>query len=255
MRAHAGFLIFTLIAASVLCGCKTESKLLPPSLVPEGATVEKVDPTAAAEHKRSPKAVTCFTAGQCAETRGDTLQGMERQKEFDLALGYYQQALELDPKFTMATIRIARIHEKNRQLPRAFTVYQEALKANEKDAGLWCELGMLHGRQKQFDKSIECLQKAVQLEPTNQTYSNNLGWSLARAGKFDQSLEHFTRSLGAARAHYNLARMARHLGKEDVCQQHLNAALQADPQFSDARQMMNGADPGVMQAEHTAAPQ
>jgi Tfp pilus assembly protein PilF len=222
--------------------------------LPEGVTVEKPSPDTEPVAKRPPKASTCLSAAQCLEAGGDMAEGPKRQHQYDQAIAGYKQALEIDPTLSMATIHLARLHEKLGQMPLALGVYEAGLKNNPKDAGLWCELGMFHGRQKRFDKSIECLERAVELEPQNQVYSNNLGWSLARAGRFDQSFEHFAKTLGPARAHYNLALMARHLGDEALCRQHLAAALRLEPQLAEARKMLEepmparGDDPQVLQA-------
>lgn len=221
--------------------------------LPEGAKVEKADESKDAETAKRPlKASTIFTAAVCLETGGDRTEGLKRQHQYDQAMAAYKQALQLDPKFTSATARIARLHEKMGQVAVAEAHFLQAVKDHPDDPSLWCELGMFHGRQKRFDQAVECLGRAVSLEPESQIYANHLGWGLARAGRFDESFEHFRRTLGPARAHYNLARMARHLKQEDLCQQHLQAALQIEPQLADARRMLEQQagpveDPAVIQ--------
>jgi tetratricopeptide (TPR) repeat protein len=224
------------LTAVLLLGCKTEEKVLPPGTpLPEGVSVEKAD---AKGPKRTPKATTCVSVAQYLEAGGDLAEGVKRQQLYDQAIAGYKQALELDPRCSQATIRLARLHEKLGQIPLAVAAYKNGLAANPHDAAVWCEYGMFHGRQKRFDEAIRCLQQAVALEPQNQFYHNYLGWCLARAGRFQESFEHFSQTLGPARAHCNVARMARHVGREDVCQHHLREALKLDPNFAEARALL-----------------
>ncbi|MCS6976131.1 MAG: tetratricopeptide repeat protein [Gemmatales bacterium] len=227
------------LTALFMFACKTEEKVLPPGTpLPEGVTVEKADKQGAAGPKRLPKATTCVSAAQVLEDGGDLAEGAKKQQLYDQAIAGYRQALEIDPKCSAATIRLARLYEKLGQMPRAVATFEQGLKNNPKDAAVWSELGMYHGRRKNFDESIRCLRQAVALDPQNQTYNNNLGWCLARAGRFDESYQHFARLFGPARAHYNVARMARHMGREDVCRHHATEALRHDPNLADARQLL-----------------
>ena len=66
------------------------------------------------------------------------------------------------------------------------------------------------------------------------TYARLCGWTLARAGRFDESYKHFSKTVGPAQAHYNVARMMEHLGKPELSKRHLRAALKANPSFDEA---------------------
>lgn len=224
--------------------------------LPDGAIVEKAEDKRDADvAKRPPKPSTLMTAGQCLESGGDKAEGPQKQTQYGQAALAYQQALEQDPKLTSAMLKLARVHEKMGQLPQAEGRYQEILSKNPNDAALWSEFGMFQARQKRFDRSVEYFAKAASLEPGNPVYANHLGFGLARAGRFDESLEHFSKTVGPARAHYNLARMTRHMGREDLAQQHLQTALQIDPQFADARRMLepqaeSTGDPAIVQVQN-----
>lgn len=236
---RSNVVVIAFLTAATLLGCKTEEKVLPPGTpLPEGVTIEKADKQTGSGPKRTPKAMTCVSAAQVLEDGGDLAEGVKRQQLYDQAMAGYKQALEIDPKCTAATIRLARLHEKLGQMPMALAAFEQGLKNNPQDAAVWSDLGMFHGRRRNFDEAIRCLRQAVALDPQNQTYSNNLGWCLARAGRFDESFEHFAKMFGPARAHYNVARMARHMGREDVCSYHAAQALRHDPTLAEARQLL-----------------
>ena len=50
--------------------------------------------------------------------------------------------------------------------------------------------------------------------------------------------ECFRRIDGEARAHYNLARMLRHMKQDDLCWQQLQLAVQKDPKLQEARTLL-----------------
>jgi superkiller protein 3 len=163
----------------------------------------------------------------------------------------YEQALSIDPKNRTSLIGLARVQSKQGNHPRAVESYRAAVQVNPNDAELWHEFGMCWGRQKQWDQAIPALYKAVSLDPRNAIYSNNYGWTLARAGQFQDSFEHFCRTVGEARAHYNLARMAQHLGQTNLSRQYAEAALRVDPQLAEAQQLLaqldEAGDPNIRQ--------
>jgi tetratricopeptide (TPR) repeat protein len=150
----------------------------------------------------------------------------------------YEQALETDPTMHVATIRLARLHEKMGDGAAAAKCLEDALVKHPQEAIFWCELGLCRARQKDWDRAIKHLQRAAQLEPKSPVYSNHVGWALARAGLLDESLEHFRRTVGDARAYYNLAKMTKHLNRPDLSREYVAAALSIDPQFAEDREFL-----------------
>ncbi len=103
---------------------------------------------------------------------------------------------------------------------------------------MWFDLGMCYSRQKDLAQARQCYQKALDLDPENLSYMKQMGFTLARLGQTDQGLAYLTRAMGAALAHYNLARMMDHMGQPDQCRRHLELALQINPSLPQAREML-----------------
>jgi tetratricopeptide (TPR) repeat protein len=189
--------------------------------------------------KRTPQAATCAKAGLMFEQAADkTKTELSRRPLIEQARQAYRQALEIDPKNQAALLGQARLYEKEGKYAEAVAIYQKALDAAPKDSVVWFELGMCWGRQKEWAPALTCLQRAASLAPENATYANHLGFALARAERYEESLDRFRRVVGEAQANYNVARMSRHNGRADVCRQYLQAAVAADPQFTDAQHML-----------------
>jgi Tfp pilus assembly protein PilF len=189
--------------------------------------------------KRQPKAETCSSYGAAAEQAADgSKDPSAKASAYRQARIAYEQSLSIDAKNRLAMLGIARIASKEGNPQKAVDLFTAALKVYPQDAELWHELGMCWGKQKQFDQAIPCLAKAVTLDPKNPTYSNNYGWTLARAGYYQESFDHFSRTVGEAQANYKLALMSMHLGNPELCRQYVTAALQVDPQFPAAQQLL-----------------
>jgi tetratricopeptide (TPR) repeat protein len=156
----------------------------------------------------------------------------------DKARKAYQQALRVDPKCLPAYQALANLYLVLDDREHAVATYQRALKMAPANHQLWFDLGMCFARDKDWDNALPNLRKAVDLDPENRQYVNMLGFALARSGRFDESLACFKRVQGEARAHYNQARMLQYLGQTDLCRQHLQLALQADPQLDSAQDLL-----------------
>src|SRR5438552_2336655 len=74
---------------------------------------------------------------------------------------------------------------------------------------------------------------------------------VARAGRLDEALALFRQTVGEAQAQYNLARMLHHMNRDDLSRQYLESALRADPQLTEARDLLVqlGSQPGRTAAQ------
>ncbi len=235
MDCRRSFLLILVLAVGG--GCLTTSNKVPLPLEPPLPEKTKKEKKVV---KQQPKPETCVTFGQCFEnlaTAASADQAAE-MKVRDNARLAYQQALQLEPHNLEAWIGLARVYSLQGDYQRAQDTYQKGLAKFPKETRLWHDLGMCHARAKDWDQAIRSFQKAVELDPENRRYLQQLGFCLARAGQTDDSLTCLSRVMGPAQAHYQVARMMLHLKKNDLCRQHLQLALEANPQLEEARQMM-----------------
>jgi len=190
--------------------------------------------------KITPKASSCVAGAELLRGEGNDPKYPQAQRDDfrDRARKGYEQALRIEPKNAAAELGLARLYYDMNDHDHAVAAYQKALKQDPKNVVLLYELGMVHARSKEWSVALGYLKAAYEIEPNNKECANTYGHCLARSGHIEEALEVFRRTVGEARAHYNLARMLHHMNMDDLCRQHLGMALQADPQFVDARDML-----------------
>src|SRR5262249_23378718 len=189
--------------------------------------------------KITPKASTCLAGAEFCrlEANSPKTTPVQREEFRERARKAYQQALSQEPNNVEALHGLARLYVDLNDHDRAIVTYQKALKLAPKNAMLSFELGMAHARWKEFDQAIPHLKTAFDLEPENNQCANALGHCLARAGRYEEALTVFKKTVGEAKAHYNLARMLHHLNQDDLSRQQLAIALSFEPQMTEASEL------------------
>jgi tetratricopeptide (TPR) repeat protein len=190
--------------------------------------------------KITPKASSCVAGAEMLRMEANSAKYTQAQRDDfrERARKSYEQALRLEPKNAAARLGLARLYFDMNDYAHAVAMYQKGLKQDPKNVVLLYELGMVHARAKEWDAALAHLKAAFDLDPTNKECATTLGHCLARSGRIDEALDVFRRTVGEARAHYNLARMLHHMDHDDLCRQHLDMALRADPQLVEARDML-----------------
>jgi tetratricopeptide (TPR) repeat protein len=196
-------------------------------------------PSDGKEDRRSPQPNTCVAFGnlQLDTARDANRSPGQRQESYDTARKYYQQAIKLDERCAEAYHGLAKAYEGMGDHARCVDTLQRARKALPKDGSFPYECGMYHARRKEWPQALENLAKATELSPENRTYSNMRGHCLARMGRYDESIAWFSKTVGEAQAHYNVARMLQHVQQGDACKSHLAKALEINPDHAEAREM------------------
>src|SRR5205809_135355 len=82
------------------------------------------------------------------------------------------------------------------------------------------------------------LRKAQEFDPENRFITQTLGFCLARAGHIQESLEMLSKVMTPVEVHYNVARMLFQIQRDDLSLMHLQIALQIDPNYEPAREML-----------------
>jgi tetratricopeptide (TPR) repeat protein len=231
--------VLALALVSGAVGC-TPQETLP--LVPPGTVVEPPaqSSTADGEGKRMPRPATCLAAGQFREHEAECPDVPPAVKEQlrEQARKAYQQAIAIDPNYLPAQRALAHLYETLGDYEHAVATYEKVVQGHPKEAPVWYDLGMCHGRHQDWDKALAALRQAVALDPESRPYVNTLGFCLARSGYFDESLSCFEKVAGPAKARYNLAEMQHHMKLDDLAREQLRLALQADPKFAPARDLL-----------------
>jgi tetratricopeptide (TPR) repeat protein len=240
------------LGLSAAAGCVPQNSVQPPPAAPPAAVEKAKDPP-----KHPPKhAETCVALGNYFATGADSApQGSAQQERlFEQARKEYEQALQIDPNYLGAFQALGKLHVKMGDLEGAVKWYGKGLEKQPKEAGLWLDLGMCHARRKEWQPAIDALRRATDLDPDNKQHWNLLGSCLVWAGHPDEAFAAFRKGGSEARAHYHMAFMLYQTHHDDDARKHLQATLQAEPQFEAARRLLAQldshapADPAVMPA-------
>ena len=191
------------------------------------------------------------------------------------ARDWFERAVEMDPGFVLARVRLGSVLSRLAQHERAEEVLRQAASVDPADPRVPKERGLNFARQGLFAKAVEASRSAIALDPDLPELHNNLGGALAELGRFEEAesalrdavrlqpdLAEARFNLGAilasrgdrtgaaaewrealvgdpmyVAAHYNLAVLLLQDGNNDSALAHLEAAVEADPAFDQARSL------------------
>lgn len=189
---------------------------------------EVVDPETSLAHiPRNLGPEIWVTQGQMAEMKGNHTS----------ALDFYTKALEQEPNNIPALQSIARLYMKQEQYPGAIDFYQRIL-AVQPTAENYAELAESQRKANRIGDAQASIQKAISIDPETTRYRNTLASILVSVGRSDEAVRQLEQVFPTAVANYNVAFL--HFTNKNVAaaQQHLQAALQADPNLQPARDLL-----------------
>jgi hypothetical protein len=248
MDCRRSLSIFLPLVLSGLTGC-TPNQLLAPIMgdktpeVAQAASVPAPSPVTEPIAKEAVKELTPKTLVAMAafhEQLANELarEPAEKQRIMEEARVAYEKAVSVDPKYVPGYLGLARHWEIRDRHDLAVHFYDECIKLAPKDAGLLHEAGMCQARHKEWEAALARLSRAVELDPENRACAMNFALCLARGERFDESLSWLRRLQPEAEAQFTLARMMHHLGRYDLCMEHVRQSLNADPMFIPAQELL-----------------
>ena len=205
----------------------------------------------------------------------DLAAALEESGRLDESALWYEQALDRDPSFGLARIRLGSVLSQAGRHRQAQEVLGRANRLQPDDPRNPKEMGLDFARQGMFAEAVESARAAIRLDPDLPELHNNLGGALAELGRTEDAeasireairlqpdLAEARFNLGAilasrgdvdgavsqwraavrsktdySAARYNLAVILASRGDRDTALAHLDAALEAEPRFERARAM------------------
>jgi predicted O-linked N-acetylglucosamine transferase (SPINDLY family) len=115
--------------------------------------------------------------------------------QFQAAISYYQQILEIKPDFAEIHASLAELLEKLGNSLAAIESYQQALNLKPEYAEVHCNLGNLLKKQGRIEAAIDSYQKALTIQPDFVEVYCNLGNLLKKQGKIEAAIESYQKAL------------------------------------------------------------
>lgn len=196
-----------------------------------GNSADKLDPSISMADKRTMNTLgpeIWVTNGQIFEMKGDHTK----------ALDNYTKALEKEPDNLAALQAVARLHSRQEQFAQSVEDYQKVVRVSP-TAENYSELASAQQKAGRLGDAQATMQKAITMEPTVTRYRNNLAGILVAGGRSDEAVKELQQVLPPAVANYNVAYLHFMNKNTAAAQQHLQTALQADPNLQPARDLLN----------------
>ena len=99
---------------------------------------------------------------------------LARQKKNEEALGYFQKSIREEPMYAEAHNNCANVLARLGKYPEAIHHFNQALNLNPRYPDAMSNLANIYARQQQFDKAIELYERALSIDPTFEAASKNL---------------------------------------------------------------------------------
>lgn len=110
--------------------------------------------------------------------------------KFDRAEELYKKILEKDPTHASAMARLGDIYGEKKEFQTAINYYNQALDIEQDNCNLWFRLGVLYFQEiKDNDNAINAFSRAVELCPEDKDAFINLSIALIMAGRFDDAVD------------------------------------------------------------------
>lgn len=163
---------------------------------------------------------------------------ISREQQIQMSRKNLNALMARNPKNFDALIYLARLSTLTGDREAAFAYYDKATHLKPNQADLMYEMAKCHIKFGEWDPAIRLLELALKTKPDNSVYRMHLGITMILSGRTDEGYALLEKGMPPARAHYCAASAFLYLKRPDQAREHLMLALQADPNFAAATQML-----------------
>ena len=112
--------------------------------------------------------------------------------DFELALGAYESAIQVNPNYVDAYVNIGTLYYDRQQFEKAQRYYRQALARDPQHAKAYFNLGNVMDELGCSDKAIELYEKAIQVDSGFSDAYFNLAAACEKLGIQDTAIKHWT---------------------------------------------------------------
>ena len=156
----------------------------------------------------------------------------------------FERALTVTGDNPSMLYNIGVVLETERQFDLALRCYREALKLYPSYFEAYCNIGNILWRQGKLDEAADNIRKALQINPEYPQAHNSLGLVLVAQNKIDEALVHFRRAVelmpSSVEMRHNLASVLQSKGELDEAINQYRKVLQINPNYLFSLQALAG---------------
>lgn len=168
---------------------------------------------------------------------------LEGQQDIPDAARQYERVLNYEPTHYEAYAKLALAYGLMGDLDSSIEYNLKALKIYPNFAEAYFNLGFAYHLQKKYDKAIENYLKTLHLNPEQARAYNNLALLQYEQGDVKKALDTYRTGLkyipGDLSLHYNFGVLLKAQGQRDDAIRELREALKIDPNYAEARKVLN----------------
>lgn len=122
------------------------------------------------------------------------------KKDYDKALNYFGQALNIDDDYWLASLKMGDIYHDEEMWRSTIKSYNRALNYStpKNYFDVYFKLGWAYGKIKDYKNEEKAYRKCLELNDNYKNAWNNLGYSLYKQRKYEEALKIFNKSLEKA---------------------------------------------------------
>ena len=161
-----------------------------------------------------------------------------QQKESDLALADYNEAIRINPNFSMVYNNRGIIYREQKKWELALAGYNKVIQINPNDGYAYNNRGNLYKDWKKWDLALDDYNKAIKINPNDAGAYNNRGNLYKDWKKWELALVDYNEAIRInpkfAIAYYNRGNLYKNWKKWELALADYNKAIQINPNDGDA---------------------
>nr|XP_061829917.1 cell division cycle protein 27 homolog [Nerophis lumbriciformis] len=118
------------------------------------------------------------------------------QREHDIAIKFFQRAIQVDPGFAYAYTLLGHEFVMTEELERALACFRNAIRVSNRHYNAWYGLGMIYFKQEKFNLAEIHFRKALSINPQSSVLLCHIGVVQHALKKSDAALETLNKAIG-----------------------------------------------------------
>jgi tetratricopeptide (TPR) repeat protein len=185
-----------------------------------------------------PETMVAFADVQIEAALDEKTPPTNREALLDSARAGYQKALQQDPKCKGALLGLARFYSRLGDTAKSVDMYKQYLTFYPTDKDVAHEVALAHAKWKDWAGAVAWCKFTLSIDPENLAVRKTMAFCLTREGKWEQGFHMMCEVVSEPQARYLMARALEHQRQPEQARQQLLLALQADPNYADAREFL-----------------